>query len=58
MNAFLILVVRLVVRNNSCGNSSPLKFSLFTLNIVRVLVFAADFNFFYCVLFVSLTLAS
>ena len=54
---FLILVVCLVVRNNSCGNYSTSKFSLFTLNIVPVLVFAADFNLFNYV-FVSLTLYS
>ena len=42
--AFLILVVSLVARNNSCGNSSSSKFFLFSLNIVPVLVFAADFN--------------
>ena len=54
---FLILVVCLVVRNNSCGNYSTSKFSLFPLDIVPVLVFAADFNLFNCV-FVSLTLYS
>ena len=55
--AFLILVVCLVVRNNSCGNSSPSKFFLFILNIVPILFFAPDFNWFNCV-FVSITLAS
>ena len=57
--AFLIcfaLVVCLAVRNNSCGNSSSWKFLMFFINIVRVLVFAADFNLFNCV-FVSLNLA-
>ena len=34
--AFLILVVCLVVRNNSCDNSSSWKFFLFILNIVPV----------------------
>ena len=48
--AFLILVVCLVVKNNSCGNSSPSKFFLFNLNIVPVLFFAADLNLFNCVL--------
>ena len=55
--AFLILVVCLVVRNNSCDNSSSSKFFLFNVNIVPVLFFAADFNLFNYV-FVSLTLAS
>ena len=52
--AFLILVVCLVVRNNSCDNSSSSKFPLFTLNIVPVLLFAADFSLIGYV-FVSLT---
>ena len=41
--AFLIFVICLVVRNNSCGNSSSSKVFLFNLNIVLVLFFAADF---------------
>ena len=44
--AFLILVVCLAVKDNSCGNSSYSKFFLFILNIVPVLFFAADFNSF------------
>ena len=44
VKAFLILVVCLVVRNNSCGNSSSSKFFLFIRNIVPALFFAADFN--------------
>ena len=52
---FLILVVCLVVRNNSCGNSSPSKFFLFHVNVVPVLFFATDFNLLNHV-FVSLTL--
>ena len=55
--AFLILVVYLVVKSNSCGNSSSSNFFLLVLNIVPVLFFAADFDLFNCV-FVSLTLAS
>ena len=55
--AFLILVVCLVVKSNSCGNSSSSNFFLLVLNIVPVLFFAADFDLFNCV-FVSLTLAS
>ena len=50
--AFLILAVSLVVRNNSCGNSSSWIFFLFILNIVLVLFFAASFNLLNCV-FVS-----
>ena len=53
--AFLILVVCLVVRNNSCGNSASSKFFLFNLNIVPLLFLAAVYNLFNC-LFVSLTL--
>ena len=55
--AFLILVVCLVVRNNSCGNSSSSKLFLFNLNIGPVLFFAADINLLHSV-FVSLTIAS
>ena len=44
--AFLILVVCLVVRNNSCGNSSLSKFFLFNVNVVPVLFFVTDFNLF------------
>ena len=55
--AFVILVVSLVVRNNSCDNSSPSKFSLSNLNIVPVLFFTAGVNSFDCVFF-NLTLAS
>ena len=55
--AFLILVVCLVRRNNSCDNSSSSKFFLFNRNIAQVLFFVADFNLLNCV-FVSLTLAS
>ena len=47
--AFLILVVCLVVRNKSCGNSSSSMFFLFIFNIVHVLFFAGDFNLFNCV---------
>ena len=47
--AFLTLVVCLVVRNKSCGNSLSSMFFLFILNIVHVLFFAADFNLFNCV---------
>ena len=42
--AFLILVVCLVVRNNSCGNSSSSQFFLFDLYLVSVLLFATGFN--------------
>ena len=52
--AFLILVVCLAVRNNSCGNSSSGKFFLPIVNSVPVLFFAADFSLFNCV-FVNLT---
>ena len=55
--AFLVLVVCLVVKNNSCGYSSSWKFFLFDLNIILLLFFAEDFNLFNCV-FVTLTLAS
>ena len=54
---FLVLVVCLVVRNNSCDNSSSSRFFLYNYNVVPVLFFAADFNLFNCV-FVGLTLAS
>ena len=54
--AFLILVVYLV-RKESWGNSSFSKFSLFILNTVPVLFFAADFNLLNHV-FVILTLTS
>ena len=54
---FLILVVCLAARNNSCGNSSSWTFFLFILNIVPVPYFASDFNLFNCVS-LSLTLAS
>ena len=54
--AFLILVVGLVVENNSCGDSSSSFFTLFILDTVPIF-FAADLNFLRCV-FVSLTLAS
>ena len=53
--AFLILVVSLVVWNNSYGNSSSSKFFLFNLNIVPVLYFAAAFTLVNCA-FVNLTL--
>ena len=54
---FLISIVRLVARNNSCSNSPSWKFFVFN-NIVPVFCFfAADFNLFNCVI-VSLTLAS
>ena len=52
--AFLIFVVCLVVRNNSCGNSSSSKLLLFNLNIVLVLLFVSDFNSFNCVSELSL----
>ena len=56
--AFLILVISLVVRNNSCGNPLSSKFFLFILNILSVLFSATDFDLLkYCV-FVSLILAS
>ena len=55
--AFLILVVHLVVTNNSCENSSSWKFLLFVLNIAKVLFCVADIILFTCV-FVSLTLYS
>ena len=45
---FLMLVVCLVVRNNSCGRSSSSKVFLFNLNIAPVLFFAADFKLFNC----------
>ena len=51
---FLVWVVCLVVRNNSCGNSSCSKFFVFNIYYVLVLFFAADFNLFNCV-FVRLT---
>ena len=54
--AFLILVICFGVRNNSCDNSSSLKFFLFSLNIVRASFFAADYNLFNCA-FVNLTLS-
>ena len=54
---FHILVVCLVVRNNSCGSSSSSKFFVFFLNIVSVLFFAADFNLLNYV-FVSLAFTS
>ena len=53
---FPILVVYLVVRKNSFGNSSTWKFFLSNINIVSVLFFAAHFNFFGCV-FVTSTFA-
>ena len=43
---FLILVVCLLVTNNSCGNTSSSKFFLFNFNIVSFLFFAVDFNLF------------
>ena len=55
-NAVLVLVVCLVVSNNSHGNYSSSKFFSFNINTVPVLIFAADFNLFNYV-FVSLTLA-
>ena len=55
--ACLVLGDCFVVRNNSCGYYSSSKFFLFNLNIVPVLIFAADFNLFNFVL-VSLTLVS
>ena len=55
--AFLSVVVCLVVRNNSFGNSSSAKSLLLSLNIVPVLLFAADFNLFNYV-FVNLPLDS
>ena len=42
---FLVLVVCLVVGNNSCGNSLSSKFSSFKLNIVTLLIFVVDFNY-------------
>ena len=48
--AFLNFVVYLVVRNNSYGNSSSWKFFLVNINIVPVLLFAADFNLINCVI--------
>ena len=55
--AFLTLVVCLVVRNKSFGNSSSSKFFLFYINIVPVIFFDADFNLLNC-LFATLTIAS
>ena len=57
--AFLILVVFLIIRNDSCGNSSCLKVFLFVFYIfsVSVLFFIADLTLFSCV-FVSLSLTS
>ena len=52
--AFLISVVCLIFRNNSCGNSFSSKLFLFNLNIVPVLFSAKDFNLFNYVL-ISLT---
>ena len=46
-----IFVVCLVVRNNSCGNSSSSKFFLVNLNVAPVLFFAVDFNLFNCAFF-------
>ena len=57
LKTFLISVVCLVVRNNSCGNCSSSNFSLIILNIIPVLFYPADDNFFNCA-FVSLTLGS
>ena len=54
---FHILVICLVVTNNSCGSSSSSKFFVFILNIVSVLFFAADFNLLNYV-FVSLAFTS
>ena len=48
-------VVCLGVKNNSRGNSSSSKFFLFSLNILPVLLFSADFNLFKFLL-VNLTL--
>ena len=47
--AFLILVVCLVVRNNSCGSFWYSKYFLLHLNMDPALYFAADFSFFNCV---------
>ena len=44
--AFLNFFVSLVAKNNSCGSSLPSKFFLFSLNVVPVLFFAAEFNLF------------
>ena len=53
----LTLIVCLVVRNTLCGKFSSWKSFLFILNIVPVLFFAAEFNFFSSV-FSSLILTS
>ena len=42
--ASYILMVCFVLANNSCGNSSCLKYFLFNLNIASFSFFAADFN--------------
>ena len=55
--AFLILAVCLVVRNDSYRSYLSSKLFLFNLNIVLVLFFAAAFNLFSCI-FVRLTLVS
>ena len=57
--AFLILVFHLNVTSSSLGNYLffLVKFFLAIANVVQVLFFAADFNFFGC-LFVSLSLTS
>ena len=44
----LLLVICLIVRNNSCGNSSSSKFFSFILNIIPILFFDGDFNLFNC----------
>ena len=54
--AFFILVFYLVVKSNSCDNSSSWTFFFVILNVVPVLLFTAYFNLSSCV-FVNLTLA-
>ena len=46
---FLVLFFCLVVNNNSCGKSFPLKILKLIYRVVPVLSLTADFNFFSCV---------
>ena len=52
VKTFLILAFCLVVKINSCDNSSSSKFFLFNHNIVPVSFFAAGFKLFNCVFLV------
>ena len=51
---YLVLVVCLVVRNNSCSKFWSSQFFLLNLNIAHALFYTADFNLLNCVFVVSL----